>query len=174
MITLQPKRKVLWEVTPSLGPSTTEGLHYSTDDMIQKWKSIFSVKKGQSLGWSSVGRIQIPARCDEPMYPETVTLQNASSSTERTVEETTLATRSTNPARSSGERTTNSSHRLVHEADDIANNKWFPSAESSIERYVTEITAGMIRMADRVWKHVPCVDKTSEDSLSISTRMVLV
>ena len=92
---------------------------------------------------------EVSAGCNESMYPETVTLQNASSSSERTVEGTTLATRSTSPARSSGERTTNSSHRLVHEADDIANYKWFPSAESSIERYVNEITAGMIGMADR-------------------------
>ena len=53
--------------------------------------------------------------------------------------------------------------------DDIANNKWIPSEENSNERYFNGINAGMIPMADRVWKHFPCVDKTSEDSLSIST-----
>ena len=47
------------------------------------------------------------------MYPETVTLQNASSSTERKVEETTLATRSTRPARSSGEEY----HRLISQVN---------------------------------------------------------
>ena len=90
------------------------------DDMVQKYRSIFAVKKGQVLGGhqSGVDRYvtEVSARCDESMYPETVTLQNASSSSERTVEGTTLATRSTSPARSSGERTTNSSHRLVQKS----------------------------------------------------------
>ena len=53
--------------------------------------------------------------------------------------------------------------------DDIANTKWVPSEESSNERYFNGINAGMIPMADRVWKHFPCVDQTSENSLSIST-----
>ena len=97
VIVLQPKQKVYWEITPSLGPSTTQGLLQSMDDMVQKYRSIFLVKKGQSRGWSYRYVTEVSARCNESMYPETVTLQNASSSTERTVEGTTLATRSTSP-----------------------------------------------------------------------------
>ena len=143
----------------------------------------FFVKKGQSLGWSYRYVTEVSARSDESMYRETVTLPNASSGTERMVEETTLATRSTRAARSSGDRTTASSHRLIQKScsrcknlvfsqsealegfhastDDIVNNKCIPSEESSNERSFNGINAGMIPMADSVWKHFPCVDNTS-------------
>ena len=162
-MTLQPMQKLYPEITPSLGPTTTQGLLHSTDDMVYKCRSIFFVKKGKSLGWSYRYVTEVSARSDESMYPETVTLQNASSSTERTVEETTLATRSTRAARSSGERPTASSHRLIQKSCSRCKNLVFPQNEawrsSTLQQMTSPITNGF------PVKKVPMKDLSMESML---------
>ena len=101
----------------------------------------FLEKKGQSLVWSCRYVAEVSARCNEFMYPETVTLQNASSSTERTVEETTLATRSTRPARSSGKSTTASCHKLTQKSCSRCKNSAFPQNEAWRDSTLQQMTS---------------------------------
>ena len=66
-------------------------------DMVSKYKSVLKWRNVKILGGhqSGVDRYvtKVSAKYNGSMYPETVTLQNGSSKTERTVEVTTLATR---------------------------------------------------------------------------------
>ena len=169
-MTLQPMQKVYWEITPSLGPTTDARITLQYGRYGLEIQVIFFSEEG-SKSWVVISRAfsdTLRKFRQDAMSPWTE--KPSPCSTERTVEETTLATRSTGPARYSGKSTTNSSHKLIQmscsrwkklvfssnwslegfhaSTDDIASTKWIPSEESSNESYFYGVSAGMIPMAD--------------------------